>query len=81
MVSHHSLCLNRHRLDGRPRLPKGEAKGKIVPNRFTKAEVERRTKQKRPAIGACHSGFVPRRLPLLELEMGKLGRCSILCFT
>ena len=26
---------------GRPKLPKGEAKGKIVPIRFTKAEAER----------------------------------------
>lgn len=25
---------------GRPRLPRGEAKGKIVPIRFTKAEVD-----------------------------------------
>ena len=25
---------------GRPKLPKGEAKGKIVPIRFTKAEAE-----------------------------------------
>ena len=29
------------RKPGRPRLPKGEAKGKIVPIRFTKAEAER----------------------------------------
>jgi hypothetical protein len=29
---------------GRPRLPKGEAKGKIVPVRFTKAERERLSK-------------------------------------
>ena len=28
------------RRPGRPKLPKGEAKGKIVPIRFTKAEVE-----------------------------------------
>jgi hypothetical protein len=28
------------RKPGRPRLPKGEAKGKIVPIRFTKAEAE-----------------------------------------
>ena len=26
---------------GRPKLPRGEAKGKIVPIRFTKAEAER----------------------------------------
>jgi len=26
---------------GRPKLPKGEAKGKIVPIRFTKAKAER----------------------------------------
>jgi len=29
------------RKPGRPRLPKGEAKGKIVPIRFTKAEAAR----------------------------------------
>jgi hypothetical protein len=29
---------------GRPRLPKGEAKGRIVPIRFTKAEVARLNK-------------------------------------
>jgi hypothetical protein len=29
------------RKPGRPKLPKGEAKGKIVPIRFTKAEAER----------------------------------------
>jgi hypothetical protein len=29
------------RKPGRPRLPKGQAKGKIVPIRFTKAEAER----------------------------------------
>jgi len=29
------------RKPGRPKLPKGEAKGKIVPVRFTKAEAER----------------------------------------
>jgi hypothetical protein len=29
------------RKPGRPKLPKGEAKGKIVPIRFTKAESER----------------------------------------
>ena len=28
------------RKPGRPKLPKGEAKGKIVPIRFTKAEAE-----------------------------------------
>jgi len=28
------------RKPGRPKLPKGEAKGKIVPVRFTKAEAE-----------------------------------------
>jgi hypothetical protein len=28
---------------GRPKLPKGEAKGKIVPIRFTKAEAKRLT--------------------------------------
>ena len=31
------------RKPGRPRLPKGEAKGKIVPIRFTKAEAEQLT--------------------------------------
>ena len=31
------------RKPGRPKLPKGEAKGKIVPIRFTKAEAERLT--------------------------------------
>ena len=29
------------RKPGRPKLPKGEAKGKIVPIRFTKIEAER----------------------------------------
>ena len=29
---------------GRPKLPKGEAKGKIVPVRFTKTEFEQLTK-------------------------------------
>ena len=29
---------------GRPKLPKGEAKGKIVPIRFTKAEHDRLSK-------------------------------------
>jgi hypothetical protein len=29
---------------GRPRLPKGEAKGKIVPIRFTKTEADRLNK-------------------------------------
>ena len=29
------------RKPGRPKLPRGEAKGKIVPIRFTKAEAER----------------------------------------
>ena len=32
------------RKPGRPRLPKGEAKGKIVPIRFTKAEAQRLAK-------------------------------------
>ena len=32
---------------GRPKLPKGEAKGKIVPIRFTKAEHERISKAAR----------------------------------
>jgi len=32
------------RKPGRPKLPKGEAKGKIVPIRFTKAEAERLAK-------------------------------------
>jgi hypothetical protein len=31
------------RKPGRPKLPKGEAKGKIVPIRFTKAEADRLT--------------------------------------
>jgi hypothetical protein len=31
------------RKPGRPRLPKGEAKGRIVPIRFTKAEAKRLT--------------------------------------
>jgi len=31
------------RKPGRPRLPKGEAKGKIVPVRFTKTEAEQLT--------------------------------------
>jgi len=31
------------RKPGRPKLPKGEAKGKIVPIRFAKAEAERLT--------------------------------------
>jgi hypothetical protein len=30
---------------GRPKLPKGEAKGKIVPIRFAKAEFERLSRQ------------------------------------
>ena len=32
------------RKPGRPKLPKGEAKGKIVPIRFTKAEAEQLAK-------------------------------------
>ena len=32
------------RKPGRPKLPKGEAKGKIVPIRFTKAEAEQLVK-------------------------------------
>ena len=39
------------RKPGRPKLPKGEAKGKIVPIRFTKAEAEQLdkvAKTKRP---------------------------------
>jgi len=32
------------RKPGRPKLPKGEAKGKIVPIRLTKAEAEQLTK-------------------------------------
>jgi len=31
---------HKQRKPGRPKLPKGEAKGKIVPIRFTKAEAE-----------------------------------------
>jgi len=31
---------HKKRKPGRPKLPKGEAKGKIVPVRFTKAEAE-----------------------------------------
>jgi len=31
---------HKKRKPGRPRLPKGEAKGKIVPIRFTKAEAD-----------------------------------------
>jgi len=31
------------RKPGRPKLPKGEAKGKILPIRFTKAEAEQLT--------------------------------------
>jgi len=34
---------HKNRKPGRPKLPKGEAKGKIVPIRFTKAEAERLT--------------------------------------
>ena len=35
------------RKPGRPKLPKGEAKGKIVPIRFTKAEAEQLTQAAR----------------------------------
>jgi hypothetical protein len=35
------------RKPGRPKLPKGEAKGKIVPIRFTKAEAEQLAKAAR----------------------------------
>jgi hypothetical protein len=34
---------HKNRKPGRPKLPKGEAKGKIVPIRFTKAEAEQLT--------------------------------------
>jgi hypothetical protein len=38
---------------GRPKLPKGEAKGKIVPVRFAKAEYERLSR----AAKASNSGI------------------------
>jgi len=34
---------HKKRKPGRPKLPKGEAKGKIVPIRFTKAEADQLT--------------------------------------
>ena len=43
------------RKPGRPKLPKGEAKGKIVPIRFTKAEAD----------GHSH----PHRIPLQLLRV------------
>jgi len=36
--------VQKKRKPGRPKLPKGEAKGKIVPIRLTKAEAEQLTK-------------------------------------
>jgi hypothetical protein len=57
---------------GRPKLPKGEAKGKIVPIRFTKAEVEQLTKAAKASDKSISEWIRSRSLAALgEAALGQ----------
>lgn len=63
----------------RPKLPKGEAKGKIVPVRFTAEGIKAVEAAAKASSRRSRSGFAARLMPQSERDMGKLGHYPHSC--